>query len=793
MKDRLYDIMNWARIEAVVYSEEDQPHDFLGATVTDKGILIQTFLPTAQQVEVLVSGQSYPMTREDEEGFFAALLPGKKVPDYTLRVTFDEGEPLIFQDAYRFVPEVPENRLERFAAGICYDIYELLGAHPMEIDGVAGVYFAVWAPGALRVSVVGDFNGWDGRRLPMRRLGESGVFDLFVPQLKSGELYKYEIKTRKGLIFTKADPYAFGTELRPGDASRIQKLSDFTWTDAAFMEKRAQQDMLKQPVSITEISLANFRKPEDGREFYNYRELAEMIADYAVDMGYTHVELLPVMEYPEDETEGYQTSGFYAPTSRFGSPADFMYFMNYLHGKGIGVILDWAPSHFSRVGDGLAGFDGTCLYEHYDPRKGVSPKWNTLIFNYGSPQVSNFLIGSALFWAKVYHADGIRMDAVSSMLYLDYDRQGGSWLANIYGSNEDLEAIEFIKHLNSIFHRQLPGVLMIAEEEGAWPQVTGSLADGGLGFDLKWNEGWSEDFLDYMQLDPIFRGRNHGDLTLSMDYAYCENYMLPLSHRECGGLQESLISRMPGREEMKFANLRAAFGLMMTHPGKKLLCASQDFGQKAAWSVDKALAWPLEIDAHNLRLQAYVKALNELYCSHPALYEKDYEIEGFEWVNSISANENMLVFLRHGATEDLLVVCNFSALEYEDHKIGVPYAGKYKEIFNSDREIFGGSGHVNGRVKLSKKDECDAREDSIRIMVPPMGIAVFSCTKAEAPASQNEKAKTARKASAKKSTGTAGTKKTASGKKSVKAASSKEKKSTESLKETLARKVQEES
>ncbi|MEE0421640.1 MAG: 1,4-alpha-glucan branching protein GlgB [Lachnospiraceae bacterium] len=746
MDEKLYEMMDWAAIEAVVYSEEDNPHALMGPHVTEEGILIQTFIPTAVKVSVKVEGvkREYPMELEDEEGFFAVLIPRKTIPGYTYKVEFDNGQVKEYADPYAYQPQITEKETKKFNAGICYDIYEKLGAHPMTINGVDGVYFAVWAPNAVRVSLVGDFVLWDGRRLPMRRLWDSGIFELFVPGLKASMLYKYEVKAKGGLTFLKADPYANAAELRPGNASVIADLRTFKWTDSAYMQSRKKKSFKKEPVFIYEMHLGSWKKPaEEASSFYNYRELAPMVADYVKEMGYTHVELMPVMEHPFDGSWGYQVTGYYAPTSRYGSPEDFMYFMNYMHEQGIGVILDWVPAHFPRDTFGLSTFDGTCLYEHLDPRQGSHPHWGTLIYNYGRPEVCNFLISNALFWADKYHADGIRMDAVASMLYLDYGKQDGEWVANIYGGNENLEAIEFLKHLNSVYKKKFPGSMLIAEESTAWPKITSPVEEEGLGFDYKWNMGWMNDFIDYMSKDPIFRSGCHGELTFSMVYAYSEDFILTLSHDEVVHGKASMIGKMPGERPQQFANLRAAYGYMMVHPGKKLLFMGQDFAQYSEWSEERSLDWELLQHQEHEQMQNYIKSLNAFYREHPALYQLDYNPDGFEWINAISANENMLVFTRNTRKKEemLLIVCNFSPLVYENHKIGVPYPGKYKEIFNSDRKEFGGSGVVNARLKQSKKDECDDRENSITIKVPPMAVSIFSYTKSAPKASTNKKAK----------------------------------------------------
>lgn len=746
MEEKLYNLMDWAGIEALVYSEEDNPHGLLGPHVTEEGILIQVFLPTAVKVSVKVDGtkKEYPMVMEDEEGFFAVLVPRKKIPSYSICAEYDNGAVEEFRDPYAFAPQITEQETKKFNAGICYNIYEKLGAHPMTVNGVDGVYFAVWAPNALRVSVVCDKVNWDGRRLPMRRLWDSGIFELFVPGMATGTVYKYEIKAKGGLTFLKADPYANASELRPNNASIVADLTKFTWTDGAYMKSRKTMQNKKSPVSIYEVHLGSWRKPEEeDKIFYNYREVAPMLAEYVKEMGYTHVELMPIMEHPFDGSWGYQVTGYYAPTSRYGSPEDFMYFMDYMHGQGIGVILDWVPAHFPRDTFGLCSFDGTCLYEHLDPRQGWHPDWGTLIYNYGRPEVKNFLIANALFWAEKYHADGIRMDAVASMLYLDYGKKDGEWVANIYGGNENLEAIEFLKHLNSIFKQKYPDAVLIAEESTAWPKITGAVEEDGLGFDYKWNMGWMNDFIHYMSLDPLFRGGAHGELTFSMVYAYSEDFILTLSHDEVVHGKASMIGKMPGDRAQKFANLRAAYGFMMCHPGKKLLFMGQDFAQDREWSEERSLDWELLQYGEHRQMQDYVKALNQLYRERPALYQLDHNPDGFTWINAIASDENMLVFTRNTKKKEemLLVVCNFSPLVYENRKIGVPYPGKYKEIFNSDRVEFGGSGVVNPRLKQSKKEECDDRADSITIKVPPMGISIFSYTKSAPKAKDNKAAK----------------------------------------------------
>lgn len=751
MEEKLYSKMQWPEIEALVYSEHDRPKQILGPKVTSDGILITAFNPEAVSMTVRNTSnhQEYPMEKVDEGGYYAVLIEGDQEIPYEFEIDYGENGQYVMQDPYRFESQISEDDLAKFSAGINYEVYKMLGAHVKKIDGVSGVHFAVWAPEAIRVSVVGDFCGWDGRRYPMQRLGDSGVHELFIPGLQEGDIYKYEVKIKGDTIVLKTDPYGYYTELRPANASIVYDIGKYKWHDKSWMKARKKDRSVSKPMNIYELHLGGFRKPdeEDGRYFYNYRELAPMIADYVKDMGYTHIELMPIMEHPLDQSWGYQVTGYYAPTSRYGTPDDFMYFVDYMHQQGIGVILDWVPAHFPRDLGGLARFDGSCLYEHPDPRRGEHPHWGTLIFNYGRPQVSNFLIASAMYWVEMYHADGLRLDAVASMLYLDYGKQNGEWLPNIYGTNENLEAMELLKHLNSMMKKRNPGVLMIAEESTAWPKVTYPTYEDGLGFDYKWNMGWMNDFLSFMKLDPLFRKQHYNELLFSMVYAYSENFILVLSHDEVVHLKRPMIGKMPGEGSARFDNLRVAYGYMTAHPGKKLLFMGQEFAQLTEFDESKSLDWPLLEKEEHRQMQTYVRDLNHLYTSHPAFYQLDDSSDGFEWINCISANETMVVFLRktQKLDETLLFVCNFTPVVHEKHKIGVPFMGKYKEIFNSDAKIYGGQGNVNPRLKQSKKDECDERENSITITVPPLGMAVFSCTHIE----PKKAAKTAKKKTAK--------------------------------------------
>ncbi len=748
MDEKLYSKMQWPEIEALVYSEHDRPKQILGQHLTPDGLLIAAFIGDAKAVTVkdIKSGQLYPMVQVDEGGYFAVLLPEKTEEiSYTYIVDFGENNIAQMGDPYAFESMITPDDIKKFEAGIHYEIYNVLGAHVKKINGIRGVHFAVWAPMAVRVSVVGDFCNWDGRRYPMQRLGDSGIHELFIPGLRAGEKYKYEIKVKGGGIILKADPYGTYSEVRPDTASIVYDISKYKWNDKDWMKQRKGCRTKEEPMLIYELHLGGFKKPDeaDGRYFYNYRELAPMIADYIKDMGYTHIEVMPVMEHPLDESWGYQVTGYYAPTSRYGTPEDFMYFMDYMHQNGIGVILDWVPAHFPRDMFGLAVFDGSHLYEHADPRQGAHPHWGTLIYNYGRPQVSNFLIANALYWVEKFHADGIRMDAVASMLYLDYGKKDGEWVANMYGGNENLEAMEFLKHLNSMMKKRNPGAIMIAEESTAWPKITYPVEDDGLGFDYKWNMGWMNDFTGFMKQDPLFRKYHYGELLFSMVYAYSEDFVLVLSHDEVVHGKGSMIGKMPGEGSAKFDNLRVAYGFMAGHPGKKLLFMGQDYGQFTEFNEGKSLEWfMLDFEQHR-QMQNYVRDLNHLYTQHPAFYKLDTSPDGFEWINCINADDTMVVFVRKTkkADETLLFVCNFTPVVHEKYRIGVPFTGKYKEIFNSDAIIYGGQGHVNPRMKQSKAEEADERENSITITVPPMGMSVFSCTPVTAPKKSGKAAK----------------------------------------------------
>ena len=720
--------INWMEVDALVQGIHNNPHHILGMHECIDDLYINAYLPGAKVVNAIEvsTKKKYTLVSERVPGFFSVVIKDKKPFEYKLNVRFDNGDEVTYFDPYVFEPVIDPIDISLFNEGKHYSIYEKMGAHPMTVDGVEGVLFAVWAPNADRVSVVGNFNNWDGRRHPMRKLDYSGIYELFIPGKLVGEIYKYEIKAKSGQVFMKSDPYAFSSEVRPANASRIVDIS-YKWKDTAWMEKRETKDTDAQPMAIYEMHLGSWKRPTDGREFFNYRDIASLLADYLLMMNYNYVELMPIMEHPYDPSWGYQVTGYYAPTSRYGSPADFMYFVDYLHSKGIGVILDWVPAHFPKDEHGLGRFDGTALYEHEDPKRGEHPHWGTYIYNYGRNEVRNFLVANALYWAEKYHIDGIRIDAVASMLYLDYGRGDGEWLPNIYGGNENLEAIDFIKELNSKMHELHKGVIMIAEESTAWPMMTNPVEAGGLGFDYKWNMGWMNDFLNYMKLDPLYRKYHHNDLTFSMVYAYSEKFILVLSHDEVVHEKGSMIAKMPGGYEDKFSNLRVAYGYMMTHPGKKLLFMGQEIAQFTEFNENAEVDWSLfEFDAH-VFMQGYVKELNELYKTEPALYELDSSPEGFTWINCNSANTSLLSYVRKGKKESdtLLIICNFTPMEHKAYKLATPSGGRWQEIFSSDNNRYGGEGRNNKTVKQAKKAECDGQEHYISVTVPPLSISVF--------------------------------------------------------------------
>ena len=618
-----------------------------------------------------------------------------------------------------------------FGQGNHYEIYQKMGAHKVTCNGKEGVYFAVWAPHARRVAVIGDFNGWDFEADYMERQEPLGIYTLFVPGVKEGDLYKFCIETEQGKRIFKADPFANYAELRPGTASRVTDISHLKWTDDAWMKTRETWDHKVNPMSIYEVHLGSWMR-HPGREdegFYTYREFAEAITEYVKDMGYTHVELMGMAEHPFDGSWGYQVTGYYAPTSRYGTPEDFAYMINYLHRNNIGVILDWVPAHFPRDAHGLADFDGTPTFEYADPRKGEHPDWGTKIFDYGKAEVKNFLIANALFWIEHFHVDGLRVDAVASMLYLDYGKQDGQWVANKYGGNENLEAIEFFKHLNSVVLGRNKGAVMIAEESTAWPKVTGAPEDGGLGFSLKWNMGWMHDFIEYMKLDPYFRKNAHNMMTFAMSYAYSENYILVLSHDEVVHLKCSMLNKMPGLGFDKYANLKAGYAFMTGHPGKKLLFMGQEFAQLREWSEERELDWFLLAEPEHQAIQNWYRDLLHLYKKNKAMYEMDSDPSGFQWINADDCFRSIYSFMRHSkdGKKNLLFVCNFTPMERPDYRVGVPRRKQLKLILNSDDAKYGGKGEERPLIYKPVKQECDGQKYSFAYPLPAYGVAVFEC------------------------------------------------------------------
>lgn len=616
-----------------------------------------------------------------------------------------------------------------FAQGTHYDIYKKLGAHPSVEKGVKGMFFAVWAPNAASVHVIGTFNGWNEEKDQMEKLGPGGIYKLFIPGVGENELYKYLIRTPAGEKLYKADPFANYSEMRPGNASKTFDISKFKWTDSAWMTEREKKDYNKEPMAIYECHIGSWMKHPDGTEegFYNYREFADRIVDYLKEMHYTHIELMGIAEYPFDGSWGYQVTGYYAPTSRHGNPSDFMYLINALHKSKIGVILDWVPAHFATDAHGLGRFDGQCIFEHPDPRIGEHPDWGTKIFNYAKNEVRNFLIANVLYWIREYHIDGIRIDAVASMLYLDYSKQAGQWVPNKYGGNENLDAIEFFKHLNSVVHGAYPGFLTIAEESTAWPKVTGKVEDDGLGFSFKWNMGWMHDFCEYMKLDPYFRKNNHYAMTFAMSYNNSENYILPLSHDEVVHLKCSMVNKMPGYPVDKYANLRVGYGYMIGHSGKKLLFMGQDFGQEREWSETRELDWYLLGEEQNRGMQEYVKELLAIYRKYPAMYTIDNDWTGFEWLNADDADHSVYSFYRKDETgkNNIMFVLNMTPMMWENYKVGVPKKKKYKLLLNSDEKRFGGNGNEIPAELMAVKEPCNFKDYSISFDLPPYTAAVF--------------------------------------------------------------------
>jgi 1,4-alpha-glucan branching enzyme len=718
-------------LESILNAEHSDPFHILGAHVVEweekPAVAVRAFLPGAKQLWVLRESEVIPAQLIHADGFFEAVFPNEaQVFPYRLRADYGDGNESEFEDPYRFPPTLSEFDLYLLGEGTHHKSYEKLGAHPTEIEGVPGVAFAVWAPNAQRVSVVGNFNNWNGRRHPMRVRGSSGIWELFIPGLVDGEVYKYEIRGHNDYVGLKADPFAFFAELRPNNASVVRDINNYAWHDQTWMEARSQRQSLKSPLAIYEVHLGSWRRGE-GNRMLSYRELAEQLVDYVREMGFTHLELLPVMEHPLDESWGYQTVGYFAPTSRHGTPQDFMYFVDYCHQNGIGVILDWVPAHFPSDAHGLAYFDGTHLYEHDDPRLREHPDWGTRIFNYGRSEVRNFLLNSALFWLEKYHADGLRVDAVASMLYLDYSRKPGQWIPNRYGGNENLDAIDFIKRFNELAHQEHPGVLTIAEESTAWPAVSRPTHLGGLGFSLKWNMGWMHDILIYFSKEPIHRKYHHYNLTFSLLYAFSENFVLVLSHDEVVHGKRALLAKMPGDVWQQFANLRSLYAFQITHPGKKMLFMGGEIGQWNEWNSKQSLDWNLLDYIPHQQVRRLVADLNHLYQAEPSLYEVDFEWQGFEWIDFHDTDNSVVVYQRRARDPNnhLVVVCNFTPLPRERYHIGVPASCFYREVLNTDAAHYGGSGVTNSPGRQAVPMPWQNQPCHIDVTLPPLGIAIF--------------------------------------------------------------------
>jgi len=719
------------QIDRIVRAEHWDPFAVLGAHLVEidglKSIVIRAFLPQAKSVWVLQGKKKIEMSRVNDEGFFVVTVPGDKIFAYKLLQKNHDDYSWESEATYRFGNILTDYQLHLFSEGNNHRAYRMLGAHQYDFDGVKGVHFSVWAPNAKRVSVIGNFNHWDGRVSSMRSLGSSGVWEIFIPGIVEGEIYKYEIKTQHNEILEKQDPYGFAAEYRPRTGSIVWDIDKYKWSDSKWMKENGSRDNLNQPLSFYELHLGSWMRTDDNG-FLSYKDLAEKISTYVLEMGFTHVQLLPPTEHPFDGSWGYQVTGYFAPTSRFGTPDDFKDFVNTLHKNGIGVVIDWVPAHFPTDAHGLAKFDGTALYEHEDPRKGFHQDWKTNIFNYGRNEVKGFLISNALFWVEEYHIDGIRVDAVASMLYLDYARKDGEWIPNEHGGNENLEAVAFIKQMNEVLYDYNPGVLTIAEESTSWPAVSRPTYVGGLGFGLKWNMGWMNDFLEYIEKDPIHRKYHHSNLTFSLIYAFHENFVLVVSHDEVVHGKKSFIDKMPGDDWQKFANVRLAISYMYGHPGKKLLFQGTEFGQWSEWNFDQSLDWHLtQWDKHS-SLQLFISDLNKVYKKYPALYQKDFTGDGFEWIEFNDWEQSMISFIRRGNTPEdtVVVICNFTPTPHENYRMGVPMHTDWEEILNSDGSVYGGSNVGNYGGFWSQEMAWQGQPYSLNISVPPLGVVMFA-------------------------------------------------------------------
>lgn len=715
-------------IEAIIGGYHGAPFDILGPHLENGKLFVRAFEPDATAVEVVHgNNQRIQMYRIHESGLYEVAIPNKnKELRYQLSVTYLSGLTTLHEDPYSFPPLFTDFDTHLMAEGSHLHIYQRLGAHIVELNGVRGVHFAVWAPNAQRVSVVGNFNNWDGRRHPMRFLTEIGVWELFLPGLGEGDIYKYEIKTHyHGYMVTKADPVGFAAELRPKNASVVWDIDKHQWHDSDWIAQRAERHAVDKPISIYELHIGSWRMRE-GWQWLSYRDLITDLIPYVKDMGFTHIELLPIAEHPFDGSWGYQVTGFFAPSSRYGTPDDFMAFVDACHNTGLGVIVDWVPAHFPTDEHGLGFFDGTHLYEHEDPRQGRQPDWGTYVFNYGRNEVSQFLISNAIFWLEKYHIDGLRVDAVASMLYLDFSRKPGEWVANRFGGRENLDAIAFIRRFNAELHKLYPDTITIAEESTSFPGVTRPTSEGGLGFDYKWNMGWMHDTLQYFKNDPVYRSFHHGTLTFSLLYAFSEKFLLPFSHDEVVHLKKSMLDKMPGDVWQRFANLRLLYAYQWSHPGKKLLFMGGEFGQWREWSEARSLDWHLlDEEPKHRQLQLCLQQLNRLYQNEVALHEEEYSWEGFQWIDLHDYERSILSYSRRSPAsgETILVILNFTPIVRHGYRLGVPEAGVYQELFNSDSEMFGGSNVVN-TPRQSMDIPLHGFPNSIELMLPPLG-AVF--------------------------------------------------------------------
>lgn len=723
---KLYDIFH------IVNGEHSDPHTVLGMHEMEedgrKAVVVRAFLPHAAGITVIDYAnkrKKYPMKRLHADGFFEVTIADREEWfRYQLEYTDADGNTWRSYDPYSFSPTLSEFDRHLFGAGTHYEIYEKMGGRLMTHEGARGAAFSVWAPNAKAVSVIGDFNNWDARRSPMRRLGESGIWELFLPAAAEGDKYKFHVTQCDGRVVDKTDPYGVYAEVRPNNASVLYPLKRYKWKDRRWITARRKYDFRAAPMNIYEVHLGSWKRAE-GNRFLSYTELAEQLIPYVKEMGYTHIEMLPVEEHPFDGSWGYQVTGYYAPTSRYGSPDEFKQFVDACHQNGISVILDWVPAHFPKDDFALARFDGTALYEHQDPRLGEHIQWGTYIFNYGRKEVANFLLANALYWMDIFHIDGLRVDAVASLLRLDFCKEEGQWLPNVYGGRENLEAIEFLKHMNSVIADREPGALMIAEDSTAWPGVTKKVDEGGLGFSLKWNMGWMNDFLSYIKLDPIYRKYHQNKLTFGMAYHYAENFVLVLSHDEVVHTKSSMIGKMPGDVWQSFANLRLSYGFMMGHPGKKLLFMGGEFAQYSEWSEARSLDWHLLQYADHQEMQAYVKELNHLYAEESAFWAEDFDPNGFQWIECDDAESSIVSFVRRSQEKELVFLCNFTPVVHRGFSLGVPQEGVYHERLNSDAARFGGSDVINAVPLQSKAEPAGRCPFQVELNVPPLGMVIL--------------------------------------------------------------------